>query len=434
MFSWKTKKNMALATLFRNRPFYVQYYILSQCNLNCRMCNIVEGNSDLIAADLKTVEKIARNLSKIGAGVVLLSGGEPFLHKDLPEIIRIFVDHGLSPRLQTAGFQTSRKQLEACFDAGARDINISLDSLVPEKQTYINGSVDGSWERAIETIVVANEVFSDPDRICAFGSVLSRLNYMEIPALVELATYLGWYVSMVPVHITSLDQPMNFRGVDETFRFKLPDDEPKLRDLERDLMSMKADGYNLFDSEKYLESTFYFLRNNSPNWRKNGVCDSPNLYFAVLPNGDWAVCCDHRYQGRLSVAADDFPEIYRSREFRKKVFQVTSTCSGCNFGSYPEVTLSVRNWSAFWSRAKIVFFSKRKTIPHRSLAEVYEFIGHLRDKYAIPPYDGPSFSVKPGSYSQRYGEPELITRGARETPRKYREDALTAVAGGEPPP
>ena len=140
MFSLRTKLNIALAFLTKNRPFYIQYYITPSCNLNCRMCNIVESNFDLRAVDLKTVEKIAANLSKIGAGVVLLTGGEPFLRKDLPEMIDIFTKYGLNPRLQTAGLLTKREQLEACARAGAKDINISLDSLIPEKQEYINGS------------------------------------------------------------------------------------------------------------------------------------------------------------------------------------------------------------------------------------------------------------------------------------------------------
>ncbi len=428
MFSVRTKWNMLQGVIFRNRPFYVQYYILSKCDLNCRMCNIVEGNSDLLDADLKTIEKIAVNLRKIGAGVVLLTGGEPFLRKDLPQIVRIFVDQGLNPRLQTAGFHTTREQLEACALAGAKDINISLDSLVPEKQDYINGTVPGSWQRAIEAIVNANDVFSDPDRICAFGTVLSRLNHMEVPALVELSTYMGWYLSMVPVHITNLENPLNFRGVDDQFRFKMPEDKPLLANLRTALHEMKQQGFQIFDSDAYLDSSFYFLEHNRPNWRKDDVCDSPSLYFAVLPNGDFAVCCDQRYQGRVSVADPDFPMRYRDEEFRKAVLKVATACPGCNFGSYPEITLSVRDRNAFMSRVRTVFFSRFRKVPRRSLGEVYEYILHLKSKYKIPNYQGPIFTVKPAAYSQRYGVVELKQRGPRTIPGKY-EQVVIDLAG-----
>jgi MoaA/NifB/PqqE/SkfB family radical SAM enzyme len=419
MFSLRTKWNMAQAVIFKNKPFYVQYYILSKCNLNCRMCNIVEGNSDLKDADLKTIEKIAVNLRKIGAGVILLTGGEPFLRKDLPEIIKILIDQGLNPRLQTAGFQTTREQLEACARAGAKDINISLDSIIPSKQDYINGSIANSWNKAIEAIVNSNDIFNDPDRVCALGTVLSKFNYMEIPALAELATYLGWYQSLVPVHITPMEIPLNFRGTDGHFKFNMPEDKPLLEALRLKLHAMKKEGYRIFDSDAYLDSTINFLQDNAPKWRKNGVCDSPSLYFAILPNGDFAVCCDHRFSGKVSVAQDNFPRLYKSAEFRDEVFGIAKACPGCNFGSYPEVTLSVRDPLAFIARAKTVLFSKYQPVPNLKLTEVYEFIEHLRNKYRIPDYDGPKFTVKPAALSQRYGEPEIKTRGPRKIPSKY---------------
>jgi len=409
-----------MAALFKNRPFYVQYYILSKCNLNCRMCNIVEANSDLAVADLPTIEKMAINLRKIGAGVVLLTGGEPFLRKDLPDIIRIFIDQGLNPRLQTAGFHTTREMMEACARAGAKDINISLDSLVPEKQDYLNGSIKNSWKRAIETIVTASDIFDNPDRICAFGTVLSKFNYMEIPAILDFATYMGWWHSLVPVHITSHQEPMNFRGSDEKFKFNLPQDNELLSDLKATLKRMKNNNFSLFDSNEYIDSMFYFIENGRPNWRKDDVCDSPSIYFAVLPNGDFAVCCDHRYEESLSVADDNFPYNYRSDAFRSNVLKTTTACSGCNYGSYPEVSLSVRSPSAFISRAWTVMTSKKKVLPKRSLSEAFGYIEYLREKYAIMPYEGPNFTVKPGNYSQRYGDPEFITRGAQIIPDKYR--------------
>ena len=57
MFTLKTKLNMLRGVITRNRPFYIQYYILSRCNLNCRQCNIIEANSDLKDADLKAFAK-----------------------------------------------------------------------------------------------------------------------------------------------------------------------------------------------------------------------------------------------------------------------------------------------------------------------------------------------------------------------------------------
>jgi hypothetical protein len=40
---------------------------------------------------------------------------------------------------------------------------------------------------------------------------------------------------------------------------------------------------------------------------------------------------------------------------RKDVQEIVRNCSGCHYGSYPEVTLSVRSPSAFFDRVKLVF-------------------------------------------------------------------------------
>jgi len=239
---------------------------------------------------------------------------------------------------------------------------------------------------------------------------------MEVPAIAEFATFMGWYSSVVPVHITTADTPLNFRGTASEMSFTMPDDEQILTDLETRIIQERRDGLNIFDSEAYIRSMFYFLRHNRPNWRKDGVCDSPSLYFAILPNGDFAVCCDHRFPGQLSVADDNFPEVYRSGVFRDAVHPIVKACEGCNYGSYPEVTLSVRDPRAIGERIKTVLFSKRKTVPKRSLPEAYDFIEYLRETHGIPPYEGPDFVPKPAALSQRYGQPELVQRG-RQTAR-----------------
>jgi len=135
MFTTQTKLSILKALITKKSPYYIQYYINGQCNLMCKQCNIVETNSGLRNASLEEIEIIASNIRKIGGGIVLLTGGEPFLRKDLPEIVAIFRKNKLDVRLQTAGHKVATDELiRRTFNAGARDINISLDSLIQENQ------------------------------------------------------------------------------------------------------------------------------------------------------------------------------------------------------------------------------------------------------------------------------------------------------------
>ena len=170
---------------------------------------------------------------------------------------------------------------------------------------FINGK-PGSWRDAMRTISYISHVFPGKDSVCALGCVLSPYNLEEIEAVLEFATEIGWWLSLVPAHITPVDRPMNFRGSDETFSFSR-EDHPKLRALLDRLKLKKRRGMRLFDSDDYLDSIYHFVTTGSPNWRKNGICDSPNLYFAILPDGRFAPCCDFRLDQDVYLDDPDFP-------------------------------------------------------------------------------------------------------------------------------
>jgi len=381
MFSLSTKISMAKAILTKNSPFYVQFYISKNCHLKCKMCNIVEANQDLKPFDLDKIELIAANLNKIGVGVVLLTGGEPFLRKDISEIVRIFKSKNLDVRMQTAGLIERKETIETCVQNGARDINVSIDSLDEHLSDYING-VDGSWRKAISSISFISKTFPQKDSVCALGCVLSKYTIDEIEPVLDFATKIGWWLSLVPVHITQADNPMNFRGYDKYFQFQEEDFE-KVELLIKKLKEKKRKGYNLFDSDDYLDSIIHFVKTGSPNWRHNGICDSPNLYFVILPDGSFAPCCDYRFPDKIFIYDDNFPKIYKSKEFRKKVKLITSKCSGCNFGSFPEMTLSARSLNTISERLKLQFKADKKSIIPLEEDELYKIIQEIKRNYPI---------------------------------------------------
>lgn len=411
MFTWRTKLSMVKAlTIGKNSPFYIQYYINSRCNLMCKHCNVVESNSDVNEATLEDVEKIAGNLVKVGAGVIVLMGGEPFLRKDYPEMIKIFVKHGLNVRLQTAGMKVATPQiLQACVNAGARDINVSLDSLDSSKQDYIN-SVPGSWDEAIKTIANISQIFPGKGAITSFGTVVSRYNFAEIPSILKLAIRTGWYLSLVPVHITCQEQPLTYRSYDDSFNVR-PSEFEELDSVFKTIIDMKKRGYPLFDSIPYLDSALNFMKYKKVTWRRNGVCDSPDLYFKIRPNGDFAVCADHKLPGKqVSLIDPDFPKIYDSKDFRNRVKLVTEKCKGCQYGSYPEMTLSARSPKAIFERGLLFMKVKKVGIKPYSYEEIIKIIDELKAE-SPEVYDK---SRKPDCYNN-----ELILQW--ENPDKRRQ-------------
>jgi MoaA/NifB/PqqE/SkfB family radical SAM enzyme len=346
MFSSLSKMTLAKAALFQDAPVYVQFYITARCNLTCEQCNIIYTNSDVRECTIDEVKRIADNFAKMGVAIVLLTGGEPFARKDLPEIIHAFESRGVHVRMQTNGY-ASEEQIARAVEAGGKDISISLDSLQPAMQDKINGGFNESWHQALKAMALFSKYLPKEGSFASLGCVLQPQNMGDIEDVIRFGSKISWFSSLVPVHVSDYAHPMGFRTFDQTLRFRA-DELPVVDAVVERVRQMRKEGFLLFDSDQYLDDIKRFVRNEQTTWRNrnDNVCDSPNLYFALLPNGEFAPCCDYRLGNSYPAYASDFPSIYRSKAWREEVAQVTRPCSGCMYGSYPEMTISMRFMAA----------------------------------------------------------------------------------------
>jgi MoaA/NifB/PqqE/SkfB family radical SAM enzyme len=354
MFSSLSKSTLARAALFQDAPVYVQFYVTARCNLTCNQCNIIYANSDVRECSIDAIRRIADNFAAMKVAMVLLTGGEPFARDDLPDIVGAFESRGVHVRMQTNGL-ASEESIRRVIDKGGRDISISLDSLWPGNQDAINGGFQKSWHAALQAMATFMRHLPPRGSFASLGCVLQRDNLGDIEDVIRFGTAVGWFTSLVPIHVTTHDKPMSFRTFDQTKRWR-PEEWPVVESLIERVRKMRQEGYWLYDSDQYLDDIVRFVKEEPTTWRsKNGgVCDSPNLYFAILPNGAFAPCCDHRLKGEPVFAFDrSFPHTYQQRAFRERVSEVVRPCSGCMYGSYPEMTISMRYLAAKWERVKL---------------------------------------------------------------------------------
>ena len=343
---------LAISALTKDMPAYVQFYVTARCNLTCEQCNVIYANADQEECTTEQAARIAENLAAIGTSVVLLTGGEPFVRKDIITIAKTMMNNGIHPRLQTNGLARV-EQLKQLADLGAHDISISLDSVVPSLQDTINGGFDRSWNRAIRTIANVNAVFPEQS-FCALGCVLAPRNLRQITSVIKFATEIGWWVSLVPAHQTPVEEPRSFSTYDAQLLFS-PDQYQEIAEVLEQVKELRNSGFNVYDSDEYIDDIYRFITGEPLYWRRRngGVCDSPNLYFAIQPNGDMAVCCDYRLPERYPVYDEKFPEWYASTILRSQARKITSRCSGCMYGSFPEISVSARYFVPMFRRAKL---------------------------------------------------------------------------------
>lgn len=111
--------------------------ITDKCNFRCVYCMPAEGLPWLPRAEILTYEEItrlARVAADLGIEQIRLTGGEPTVRRDLPDLVRMLKD---IPGLRSLSLTTNGVLLTRLAgplaEAGLTRINVSLDSLVRER-------------------------------------------------------------------------------------------------------------------------------------------------------------------------------------------------------------------------------------------------------------------------------------------------------------
>ena len=122
---------------------YLRVSVTDRCDLRCVYC-MAEDMTFLPKADVLSLEELDRLCSAfVGLGVrkLRLTGGEPLVRKNIMWLIRRLGRHLDSGALDELTLTTNATQLarfaDELVDAGIRRINVSLDTLDPQKFTAV---------------------------------------------------------------------------------------------------------------------------------------------------------------------------------------------------------------------------------------------------------------------------------------------------------
>lgn len=370
MFTKKTKLALVKGIITKETPIYVQFAITKHCNLNCGACASSLSRKNERELSLSEIEKISVVLSRLGAGIILLTGGEPFLRKDLPEIISAFCTKGFTVRLQTNGILANEERIMAALQAGMLEITVSLNSLTPEKHDSMVG-LAGSWQRTITAIARFSQILPKRGAVLGINTIVSPQNLSELPAIIKFVTAIGFHSSLIPVHTAPADkEDFIIRKYAPEYAFH----SEAFLEIDRvytEIIKMKKQGYRIYNSFEFLRNSPVFLKGKRVEWR----CDSPNLYFAISPSGNFLPCVE--LKTAYSMLDDGFVERYNSKEFKKEVGDMVTRCTGCYYACWPEMTYLCRNPLVFGERAIFglrAAWEKRRPVTYERCLEIRELI------------------------------------------------------------
>jgi len=182
-----------------HRPInYLRISVTDRCNLRCVYCMPAEGISLMSHNDILTYEEIytvARAAAGLGINKIRLTGGEPLVRLGLPELIQMLAKiEGVDDiSLTTNGTLLGRYAAEL-KSAGLRRVNVSLDTLKPERFKLITRIGDNLGE-VLKGIEVARAVGLEPVKLNVV--VMAGINDDELLDFATKTIAEGWQVRFI---------------------------------------------------------------------------------------------------------------------------------------------------------------------------------------------------------------------------------------------
>ena len=165
---------------------YLRLSVTELCDLRCRYCMPEEGVCKLRHDQLLSEEEMLRAVgaaAALGITKVRVTGGEPLTK---PNILSICRGVAATPGILETGVTTNGLRLPELAaplrEAGVSRVNISLDTLNPEKYAYMTRR--GELSQALAGIEAA--LRAGFDRVKINAVLIGGFNDDEIPALANL--------------------------------------------------------------------------------------------------------------------------------------------------------------------------------------------------------------------------------------------------------
>ncbi len=188
---------MNLVDSFGRKIDYLRISITDHCNLKCYYCTPFSGRSHLQRSEILTYEEmftVARAAAAIGITKIRVTGGEPLVRNGVVAFCRMLseIDDLKSLALTTNGIYLV-DMADSLFRAGVRRINISLDTLKPERFEKITGY---NWlPRVLAGIKRAEDIGMRPIKINTV--VMRGINDDEIEDLARLTLTKPYHVRFI---------------------------------------------------------------------------------------------------------------------------------------------------------------------------------------------------------------------------------------------
>jgi 12,18-didecarboxysiroheme deacetylase len=165
----------------RDKKPIVVWNVTRRCNLRCRHC-YAQAEDREYPGELTIKEALTMidDFASFGVPVLLFSGGEPLLRKDLLKLAKYATKKGIRTVLSTNGTLITPEMARQIREAGVSYVGVSLDGMESTNDRF--RGVKGAFEDALDGIRNCTE----EGVRAGLRFTITRHNYRDIPGIFDL--------------------------------------------------------------------------------------------------------------------------------------------------------------------------------------------------------------------------------------------------------
>jgi len=264
------------------KPNTVTLTLTSKCNLRCIMCDHwkLKKQEEL---SLKEIKILIDQIKEWDVKEIELSGGEPFMRKDLWEIIEYASSKGLEMNITTNGTLLDEKNIKELFNYKVNRLQISLDGIGKTQDKIRN--IKGTYKKIVNTVKRINNLRKQKKSNLKINAttVVMQQNIHELTNLIITTKELGFdSITFQPVNDSNLAI-----GKKRTYNpLKVKDLKELDYQINQIIQIRKKDRY-IGNSIVYLESIKDYFRNKKLSKIK---CYSGFISAIITPQGRIWTC------------------------------------------------------------------------------------------------------------------------------------------------
>ncbi|MBU1201534.1 MAG: radical SAM protein [Nanoarchaeota archaeon] len=295
--------------------------LTNKCNLKCEMCDIPKGVKDEIST--KILKELIQDLKKINCKSIVFSGGEPFVRKDVFELINHSKNNNLKVCITSNGTLINDEIAQRLAKEGIGVINISLDG---RKKTHDLLRGEGNYDKAIKAL----EALKTHHIETTIATVVCKQNYKELPFIIRLARKLGaTTVKFQPFNLDFLNDKTRIGQFYITKKECLELD----RIIKETVALARKHNINI-NPETYINKMGLMLQNNIKPQTNKG-CNALYDTISIVNNSDVIPCFPITDKPIGNINKKRFLEIWNSKEHKKIRENIKKEgCPGCLMSCY----------------------------------------------------------------------------------------------------